>query len=189
MTNIRPSDLYAVHSVKHNQCRPVSTLRLHLQLGKRGPHSGPAAGALRAISAGRGATRQLLCSVCTAGAHRRAAPQRGSASRSSSTLLGEPRASSAWSCAPLSAESAASVRSVRCDTPLRHGRCSSASAAKCGPWTQTVTSSRHSQCGHSESHSSSGSPAGCRSPRPPCGSRRLPRPAVPRWGWWACVDV
>jgi hypothetical protein len=116
MTNIRPSDLYAVHSVKHNQCRPVSTLRLHLQLGKRGPHSGPAAGALRAISAGRGATRQLLCSVCTAGAHRRAAPQRGSASRSSSTLLGEPRASSAWSCAPLSAESAASVRSVRCDT-------------------------------------------------------------------------
>jgi len=87
MTNIRPSNLYAVHSVKHNQCRPVSTLRLHLQLGKRGPHSGPAAGALRAISAGRGATRQLLCSVCTAGAHRRAAPQPLSAA----ALLGQVR--------------------------------------------------------------------------------------------------
>ena len=117
MTNIRPSDLYAVHSVKHNQCRPVSTLRLHLQLGKRGPHSGPAAGALRAISAGRGATRQLLCSVCTAGAHRRAAPQRGSASRSSSTLLGQVRRGRVRHSAPSQRPVWLSVRSVRCDTP------------------------------------------------------------------------
>jgi hypothetical protein len=157
--------------VKHNQCRPVSTLRLHLQLGKRGPHSGPAAGALRAISAGRGATRQLLCSVCTAGAHRRAAPQRGSASGSSSTLLGQVRRGRVRHSAPSQRPVCAVCGVTR---RVRHGRCSSASAAKCGPWTQTVTSSRHSQCGHSESHSSSGSPAahgGCRAARPPCGSR------------------
>ena len=170
----------------------MSTLRLHLQLGKRGPHSGPAAGALRAISAGRGATRQLLCSVCTAGAHRRAAPQPLSAAallgqvRHCSGSLGQVRRGRVRHSAPSQRPVCAVCGVTR---RVRHGRCSSASAAKCGPWTQTVTSSRHSQCGHSESHSSSGSPAahgGCRAARPPCGSRRLPRPAVPRW---ACVDV
>jgi len=100
-------------------------------------------GALRAISAGRGATRQLLCSVCTAGAHRRAAPQRGSASGSSSTLLGQVRRGRVRHSAP-SQRTVCAVCGVTRPAQQRLSR-------KCGLWTQTVTSSRHSR-GHSESH-------------------------------------
>ena len=106
---------------------------------------------------------------------RRAPPRSASARQRFWVKFDTARASSAWSCAPLSAESAASVRSVRCDT---------AGAAAPQPLSAVLGLKRSLRHGTANvaipSHTAP--PA-----RPqPTAPLRVPRPAVPRW---ACVDV